>query len=271
MGEVDQMRSSAPTRFRDHYAILGVPHDAGEAEIKAAYRERAKQCHPDLHPGDAAAAERFRQISEARRVLLSPGSRSAFNLDRMEHEMRLEIVSVVHLRRRPQAARRPAAPAVPHAPIARPLWQGGGLIAAGILLVLVCVTLLPFVAITGGPQPVNVTGFDGGALAGVVNSGAGALLLALAVAVVQGPVGHRRWEALVGFAGIWLLAVTGAEFDPHLLVGGFFASDLGLGPGARLLPLAIALTVCGAWLLRPVRRPATATRPQRAGAAPESA
>src|SRR5260370_29949024 len=68
-GMWNQMRSSAPTRFRDHYAILGVPADAGEAEIKAAYREKAKQCHPDLNPGDAAAAERFRMISEARRVL----------------------------------------------------------------------------------------------------------------------------------------------------------------------------------------------------------
>ena len=109
---MDQMRPSAATRFRDHYAILGVPTDANEAEIKAAYRERAKQCHPDLHPGDAAAAERFRLISEARRVLLSPGSRSAFNLDRMEHELRLEIVSVVHFRRPRSQAR--TAPATPH-------------------------------------------------------------------------------------------------------------------------------------------------------------
>jgi hypothetical protein len=65
--------------------------------------------------------------------------------------------------------------------------------------------------------------------------------------------------------------VTGAEFDPHVLVGGFFASDLGLALGARLLPLAIALTVCGAWLLRPVRVPAPASHAQPAGAAPESA
>jgi hypothetical protein len=264
------MRSSTPTRFRDHYAVLGVSTGATEAEIKAAYRELAKQCHPDLHPGEAAA-ERFRQISEARRVLLSPGSRAAFNLDRMEHELRLEIVSVVHLRRRPQAAGPASAPPVPRAEIARPLWQGAGLIAAGILLVLVCVTLLPFVAINGGAQPVNVTGFDGGALAGVLNSAAGALLIVLGVAAAHGPAGQRRWEVLVAFAGLWLLAVTGAEFDPHVLVGGFFASDLGLALGARLLPLAIALTVCGAWLLRPVREPAPASRAQPAGAAPESA
>jgi hypothetical protein len=264
------MRSPAPTRFRDHYAILGVASDAGDAEIRAAYREKAKQCHPDLHPGDAAA-ERFRLISEARRVLLSPGSRAAFNLDRMEHELRLEIVSVVHFRRPRSQDGTAAAPATPRVDIARPIWQGGGLMLAGMLAVLVCVTLLPFVAIGGGAQPINVTGFDGGALAGVLNSGACAVLFVLAFAAVQGPAGNHRWEALLAFTGVWLLSVTGAEFDPHVLVGGFFSSDLGLALGGRLLPVAIAFTVCGAWLLRPVRVPRAATAAQPAGAAPESA
>jgi hypothetical protein len=268
----NQMRSSAPTRFRDHYAILGVPADAGEAEIKAAYREKAKQCHPDLHPGDAAAAERFRMISEARRVLLSPGSRAAFNLDRMEHELRLEIVSVVHFRRpRSQAGTAASAPAAPPTQISRPLWQGAVLMLAGMLAVMVSVTMLPFVAIVGGAQPVNVSGFDGGALAGVLNCGACAVLFVLAFAVVQGPAGHHRWEALLACTSIWLLSVTGAEFDPHVLVGGFFSSDLGVALGGRLLPVAIALTVCGAWLLRPVRVPRAASAAQPAGAAPESA
>jgi hypothetical protein len=262
------MRSSAPTRFRDHYAILGVNPAATEAEIKAAYREGAKQCHPDLHPGEAAA-ERFRQLSEARRVLLSPSARAAFNLDRMEHELRLEIVSVVHFRRPRTGAGHPSAP--PRAEIARPIWQGGGLLLAGLLTVLVSVTMLPFVAITGGPQSVGVSGFDGGALAGVLNSGACAVLFVLGIATLQGPVGHHRWEALVGFTGTWLLAVTGASLDPHVLVGGFFSSDLGIALGGRLLPIGVALALCGAWLLRPVRRPAPAAAAQRAGAAPETA
>lgn len=262
------MRSPAPTRFRDHYAILGVRPDATEAEIKAAYREGAKQCHPDLHPGEAAA-ERFRQLSEARRVLLSPSARAAFNLDRMEHELRVEIVSVVHFRR-PRSADGQA-PAPRRAEIARPVWQGGGLLLAGLLTVLVCVTMLPFVAITGGAQNVGVSGFDGGALAGVLNSGACAVLIILGIATLQGPVGHRRWEALVGFTGTWLVAVSGASLDPHVLVGGFFSSDLTLAIGGRLLPIGVALTLCGAWLLRPVRVPAAASAAQRAGAAPESA
>ena len=264
------MRSSPPTRFRDHYAILGVRPDATEAEIKAAYREGAKQCHPDLHPGDAAAAERFRLMSEARRVLLTPSTRAAFNLDRMEHELRVEIVSVVHFRR-PRSATG-FAPEPQLAETARPpLWQGAGLLLAGMLTVLISVTMLPFVAITGGPQAVGVSGFDGGALAGVLNSGACAVLIVLWIATLQGPVGHHRWEALVGFTGAWLLAVTGAEFDPHVLVGGFFSSDLSLALGGRLLPIGIALAVCGAWLLRPVRVPAAAAAAHRAGAAPETA
>ena len=65
--------------------------------------------------------------------------------------------------------------------------------------------------------------------------------------------------------------MTGAEFDPHVLVGGFFSSDLSLALGGRLLPIGIALAVCGAWLLRPVRVPATAAAAHRAGAAPETA
>jgi hypothetical protein len=254
------MRQSAPTRFRDHYAILGVTSDAGEAEIKAAYRERAKQCHPDLHPGDAAAAERFQLISEARKVLLSPGSRAAFNLDRMEHELRVEIVSVVHFRR-PRAAAADggfaAAQAAPRAELARPAWQGASLILAGLFAMLVSITFLPFVVIHGGPSPVNVGGFDSGSLGGYLNAGAGAVLVLLAIASVQGAPGHRRWEGLVGFSALWLVCVTGAEFDPHVLVGGFFASDLGLGLGGRILPVAIALTVCGAWLLRPAARRGT--------------
>jgi len=270
------MRTSTTTGFRDHYAILGVGAGATEDEIKAAYREAAKRCHPDLHPGDAEAAERFRAISEARRVLLSSTARAAFNLERMERQIRVDLNNVVHFRRpRPEAA--PAGPtaesvAEPTPPVARPPWQGAALMLAGVLTVLVSVTFLPFVSILGGPRPVEVSGFDGGALAGVLNAGACSILIVLAWASWMGSGIQRRWEALLAFTGLWLLAITAAEFDPHLLVGGFFSSDLAPALGARALPVGVALTVCGAWQLRPAliqRRTAAARQP--AGATPETA
>lgn len=50
---------------RDPYETLGIKRGATQAEIIAAYKSLAKRYHPDLHPGDAAAAERMSQINEA--------------------------------------------------------------------------------------------------------------------------------------------------------------------------------------------------------------
>ena len=50
---------------KNYYEILGVSKTASADEIKSAYRKLAKQYHPDLHPGDAAAAEKFKEINEA--------------------------------------------------------------------------------------------------------------------------------------------------------------------------------------------------------------
>jgi curved DNA-binding protein len=58
-----------PTTFQDYYAALGVTKDAGEKEIKSAFRKIARESHPDTHPGDEAAGKRFRLASEAYAVL----------------------------------------------------------------------------------------------------------------------------------------------------------------------------------------------------------
>ena len=51
------------------YRILGVSRHDGDAQIKSAYRRLVKQLHPDLHPGDAAIAERFKEVSRAYAIL----------------------------------------------------------------------------------------------------------------------------------------------------------------------------------------------------------
>ncbi|MGE5614804.1 MAG: DnaJ C-terminal domain-containing protein [Bacillota bacterium] len=56
-------------KYRDYYEILGVDRNASQEEIKKAYRKLAKKYHPDAHPGDKAAEEKFKEINEAYEAL----------------------------------------------------------------------------------------------------------------------------------------------------------------------------------------------------------
>jgi molecular chaperone DnaJ len=68
---------------RDHYQVLGVRRDAPPEEIKSAFKKLAAQYHPDRHPGDSTAHERFKEINLAYQVLSDEGRRSMY--DRFGH------------------------------------------------------------------------------------------------------------------------------------------------------------------------------------------
>lgn len=61
---------------RDYYEVLGLNKNAGEAEIKKAYRTLAKKYHPDMNQGDAEAEAKFKEVNEAYAVL-SDGEKKA--------------------------------------------------------------------------------------------------------------------------------------------------------------------------------------------------
>ncbi|WP_209835421.1 J domain-containing protein [Ruegeria sp. HKCCE3926] len=63
----------------DPYTVLGVSKDASAAEIKKAYRRIAKDCHPDLKPGDATAEAKFKAAAAAYDLLKDPETRARFD------------------------------------------------------------------------------------------------------------------------------------------------------------------------------------------------
>ncbi|KQV68173.1 DnaJ C-terminal domain-containing protein [Rhizobium sp. Root1220] len=65
--------------MRDPYKILGVKRDAGQDEIKAAWRNMAKAVHPDHNQGDPSASARFAEIGRAYETLKDPKKRSLFD------------------------------------------------------------------------------------------------------------------------------------------------------------------------------------------------
>jgi molecular chaperone DnaJ len=63
----------------DYYELLEVERTADDKTLKTSYRRIAMQCHPDRNPGDAAAEEKFKAISEAYDILKDPQKRAAYD------------------------------------------------------------------------------------------------------------------------------------------------------------------------------------------------
>jgi len=67
-------------RKKDYYAILGIGRNAGEDEIRRAYRRLALRSHPDTNRDDPMAEERFKEINEAYDVLSNIEKRNRYDL-----------------------------------------------------------------------------------------------------------------------------------------------------------------------------------------------
>ncbi len=64
---------------RDYYDVLGVSKSASDAEIKSAFRKKAKEFHPDLNKDDPSAADKFKEAQEAYSVLSDEGKRKSYD------------------------------------------------------------------------------------------------------------------------------------------------------------------------------------------------
>ncbi|MGD0613457.1 MAG: J domain-containing protein [Anaerolineales bacterium] len=65
--------------FKDYYETLGVTPDADEKAIRQAFRQLARQVHPDVNPGNKEAEEKFKMINEAYQVLSDAEQRKKYD------------------------------------------------------------------------------------------------------------------------------------------------------------------------------------------------
>ena len=63
----------------DYYAMLGVAKDATSQDIKRAFRQIARECHPDRSGGDPASEERFKRARQAYETLMDPVTRARYD------------------------------------------------------------------------------------------------------------------------------------------------------------------------------------------------
>jgi hypothetical protein len=129
---------TTPAANADLYATLGVEANASDDDITTAFRARAKDLHPDLHPGDVVIAERFKRLTGAYRVLSRPAARAAYDARRAAGAASAAAPA--------ERAPAPTPASAPHDPVFRTprraraaIWSGIalvvlGLAASGVLL-----------------------------------------------------------------------------------------------------------------------------------------
>src|SRR5271165_4587140 len=67
------------TKDKDYYGVLGVKKSASAEDIRKAFRKLARKYHPDVNPGDKAAEEKFKTLSEANDILSDPKKRKIYD------------------------------------------------------------------------------------------------------------------------------------------------------------------------------------------------
>src|SRR5580704_9559902 len=78
-------RTSSTSRMkRDPYEVLGIGRDASEQEIKKAFRQLARELHPDVNAHDPQAEEKFKEAAEAYEIVSDPERRATY--DRYGHD-----------------------------------------------------------------------------------------------------------------------------------------------------------------------------------------
>ncbi len=105
-GQAHRIGTPAVWDMRDPYKILGVKRDAGQDEIKAAWRNMAKAVHPDHNQGDPTASARFAEIGRAYETLKDPKKRNLFDNATRMAEAKANETTIMQQR---QAAREAAA------------------------------------------------------------------------------------------------------------------------------------------------------------------
>ena len=68
-----------PGTQRDLYEVLGVPRDATADQIKHAYRAKVRECHPDTHPNDPDAEQKYKEVNAAFSVLGDQEKRARYD------------------------------------------------------------------------------------------------------------------------------------------------------------------------------------------------